>query len=38
MVAVQTLPVHEPSGAIANVVEPVMSPSELFEASKASAV
>ena len=37
-VAVQTLPVQEPSGPIVNVVEPVTSPSELLEASNASAV
>ena len=37
-VAVQVAPVQEPSGAIVNVVEPVTSPSELFEASNACAV
>jgi hypothetical protein len=36
--AVQTFPVHEPSGAIEKVVFDVTSPSELFEASKPSAL
>jgi hypothetical protein len=37
-VAVQTLPLHDPSGLIVNVVEAVTSPSEVFDASNASAV
>src|SRR6478672_8263971 len=37
-VAVQLPPVQEPSGPIENVVLAVTSPSELFEASKPSAV
>src|SRR5919201_2673532 len=37
-VAVQLAPVHVPSGEIENVVNGVTSPSELFAASKASAV
>ena len=37
-VAVQTLALHEPSGRIANVVDAVTLPSELFEASNACAV
>ena len=36
--AVQVAPVHEPSGAIENVVEPVTSPSEFPAASKPVAV
>src|ERR671922_74207 len=36
--AVHAAPVHEPSGRIENVVDEVTSPSELFPASKASAV
>ena len=35
LLAVQTLPVHVPSGATENVVEPVTSPAGLPEASKA---
>jgi hypothetical protein len=38
VVAVQRLPVHEPLGAIVNVVAAVTSPRELFAASKACAV
>ena len=38
VVAVQTFPLQEPSGAIVNVVELVTSPSELFAASNACAV
>src|SRR5919204_1735195 len=38
VVAVHTLAVHDPSGAIVNVVDPVTSPSELFDASNACAV
>src|ERR671935_289450 len=37
-VAVQALRVHEPFGPIENVVNDVTSPSELFDASKPSAV
>src|ERR671937_545699 len=38
VVAVHTLALHDPSGAIVNVVEPVTSPNELFDASNACAV
>jgi hypothetical protein len=38
VVAVQLFPVHEPFGEIEKVVVDVASPSELFEASKPSAV
>ena len=38
VVAVHTLAVHDPSGEIENVVEPVTSPRELFAASKPWAV
>ncbi len=37
-VPVQAAPAHEPAGVIANVVDEVTSPRELFAASKPSAV
>ena len=38
LLAIQTLPVHAPSGAIENVVKGVTSPIELFDESKPCAV
>jgi hypothetical protein len=38
MVAVQVLPVHEPSGVMENVVPAVTSPRELLKESKAVTV